>query len=300
MSDTTIEQQLNNAQATGATMSPIRVMSFNVFLTNLDEVEHFSDVWANRADFNIKTIKRYQPDVIAFQELDHGHLATYEKHLTKYSHCLADSHAQNLSNAIYWNAQRFQRHKAGTFWLSRTPDEPSNDWGVPYPLGVTWVLLEDSETGSHILFANTQFEDGSWGEESRRESSKLMVRRLPQIAPSCPIIVTGDFNCNPWTVAYQTFVNHGFSDTYRAAGHGDSVESSTFHGFHGARYFALEWGGEVFWRVDWILSRDGDQRVQTTSCTIVRDAEPPVFASDHYPVVTEFVLLDQHQGVGRL
>lgn len=24
-----------------------------------------------------------------------------------------------------------------------------------------------------------------------------------------------------------------------------------------------------------------------TSCTIVRDAEPPIFVSDHYPVVTQ-------------
>lgn len=274
-------------------MSIVRVMSFNVFLTELqeDEIEHFSDIWSHRADFNVQTIKRYHPDVIGFQELDRGHLATYQEHLSGYSHCIADAHAQNISNAIFWKAQRWQRCDAGIFWLSRTPDEPSSDWGVPYPLGVTWVLLEEMRTGAQILFVNTQFEDGPWGEESRRESSKLMVQRIPQLAASSPVIVTGDFNCNPWTLAYRTFVNNSFIDTYRAAGHGDSVESSTFHGFHGAKYFALDWGDQVFWRVDWILSRDGGQRVQTTSCTIVRDAEPPVFASDHYPVVTEFILV---------
>ena len=79
-------------------------------------------------------------------------------------------------------------------------------------------------------------------------------------------------------------------DTYRAAGHADSVESSTFHGFHGANYFALEWGGEVYWRVDLIMVRSGQLPIQTTSCTIVRDAEPPVYVSDHYPVVAEVLI----------
>jgi hypothetical protein len=31
--------------------------------------------------------------------------------------------------------------------------------------------------------------------------------------------------------------------------------------------------------------------VQTVASTIVRDAEPPVYPSDHYPVVAEIVLL---------
>ena len=67
-----------------------------------------------------------------------------------------------------------------------------------------------------------------------------------------------------------------------------------FHGFQGRSYFGLEWGGAVFWRVDWIMLRPGKQPgrqpVQTLSCTIVRDAEPPVYVSDHYPVVTELLI----------
>ena len=39
-------------------MTHIRAMSFNVFNTLPDsEVEYFSDVWTNRAEFNVKTIK---------------------------------------------------------------------------------------------------------------------------------------------------------------------------------------------------------------------------------------------------
>ena len=79
---------------------------------------------------------------------------------------------------------------------------------------------------------------------------------------------------------------------FRGAGHGDSTGTSTFHGFHGADYFALEWGDQLFWRVDWILTRESaTRRIQATTCTIVRDAKPPIYPSDHWPVVTEMLLL---------
>ena len=48
--------------------------------------------------------------------------------------------------------------------------------------------------------------------------------------------------------------------------------------------------GEVFWRVDLILTHAGATAFQTTSCTIVRDAQPPLYPSDHYPVVAELRL----------
>ena len=59
-------------------MTFLRVMSFNVFTTLLagDEIEHPSDVWADRADLNVRTIRRYAPDLIGVQELDAGHRAT--------------------------------------------------------------------------------------------------------------------------------------------------------------------------------------------------------------------------------
>ena len=94
----------------------------------------------------------------------------------------------------------------------------------------------------------------------------------------------------PWHPPYRIFLEHDFVDTYRAAGHPDSAAASTFHGLRGDAYFALEWGGEVFWRVDWVLTHAGARGIQTTSCTIVRDAEPPLYPSDHYPVVAELRL----------
>ena len=278
-------------------MLPVRVMSFNIFSPGeLEEgeelpLEELPNGWADRAPLNIRTIKRYEPDLIGFQEIERAKLETYREALDEYS--FVDISDDDLLPTIFWKRDRFELAEAGMFWLSRTPDERSSDWGVPYPLRVDWARLRLRDTGAELLHLNTQFEDGPDGAWSRLESSKLMVQRVGamQTLDPVPVILTGDFNCNPGHPAYQVFMEHGFTDTYRAAGHGDSVASSTFHGFRGDAYFAMEWGVELFWRVDWILTRDGTHQLQTASCTIVRDAQPPVYPSDHYPVVTEVRML---------
>ena len=276
-------------------MTFLRVMSFNVFITTLagDEVEHPSDVWADRKDLNVRTIRRYAPDLIGFQEVDEGHRAAYAEHLADYESLTTDTRGEEIGTAIYWKAERFERLASGVFYLGPNPDERAPAWGAEDPLTAAWVHLRCQQSGAELLHLNTHFDDES--EHARVESSKLVMARLDALQAErngAPVLVTGDFNCNPWSPAYRNFVEAGFVDTFRAAGHGDSVHTSTFHGFRGTGYFALEWGNQVFWRVDWVLTRDSaSQRAQTTSCTIVRDAEPPIYPSDHWPVVTEMVLL---------
>ena len=274
-------------------MSRIRVMSFNVFspgeLEDGDELppEELPNAWPDRAPLILRTIRKYQPDLIGFQELDGAKLDHYRDELPDYGF---DDRLDVPS--ILWHRDRVAAAESGRFWLSRTPDEASSDWGVPYPLSVDWASVRLLDGGTELLFLNTQFEDGPDGALSRLESSKLIVQRVVELqaAHPIPVVLSGDFNCNPWHPPYQVFVDHGFVDTYRAAGHGDGAASSTFHGFRGAAYVALEYGVEVFWRVDWIMIRAGAQPIRTTSCTIVRDAEPPVYPSDHYPLVAEMLL----------
>jgi hypothetical protein len=201
-------------------------------------------------------IRRYSPDLMGLQEVGEPNIEYYRQHLIDYDFELGQKIGEEEDcghSSIYWKKARFERMESGNFLFSRTPDVCSSDWEVPYPLGATWIRLQDKLTGAQMLHLNTQFEDGPWGEQSRQ--------------------------------------TNGFTDTYRAAGNADSVDSSTYHGYAGQQYFALEWGADVFWRVDWILTRDGTQHLQTSCSTIVRDAAPPMDPSDHSPVVSELVVL---------
>lgn len=276
----------------------IRVMTFNVNGNDCDIApENEWKSWANRAQLTLRTVMRYSPDLLGLQEVVTPNFEFYREHLPDYACELGHRYDEGKDSAhcsIFWRRQRFDLMNAGVFWFSRTPDVRSSDWGVPYPMGATWVRLQDRLTGMHLLHVNTHFEDGAEGEHSRVESARLIVARARLLAPDIPVILTGDFNCNPWSAVYNIFNAAGFSDSYRMAGNADSVASSTYHGYAGDGYFALEWGGEnaeLFWRVDWILVRDGTKHLQPSSCTIVRDAASPLYPSDHYPVVSEVVVL---------
>lgn len=263
-----------------------RVISFNINGTWGED----ASAWAVRGPLCAKTIKRYKPDILGLQEATQANIDTLLPLLAEYTlvqgNCYGDNPPQE-HNSFLFKSGRYELLAEGEFWYSDTPDVESSGWGVEYPMGATWIKLRCKSTDAQLVCLNTHFEDGDDGVESRNKASQLIVERLPMIAPELPVMLMGDFNCNPWWPPYHTFMNAGFSDTYRAAGHADSTQSSSVHFGMGSDYFSLDYGNDMFWRVDWILVRDGFQQVQTVSADIVKDAEPPTYPSDHYPIVCE-------------
>lgn len=270
-------------------MTFLRVMTLNNFNSiPEDDIEHFSDVWANRAAFNVKTLKRYDPDIIGFQEFEPVHWATYRQELGGCEDAIANENGEGT--AILWKQERFELLAHGFLWLPSGDVPHLTDLEDDMLMSTTWVKLRCRQSALEFVYLTTHLNDVSEG--ARQVGNERNLQQLAELDPAgdLPVIMCGDFNCNPWSPVYRTLLSSGFVDSYRAAGHADSVESSTFHGLQGTNYFSLEWGGAVFWRVDWIMLRSGQQPIQTTSCTIVRDAEPPVYVSDHYPVVTELLI----------
>ena len=270
-------------------MSEFRVMTLNINGLYGDD----NNSWQQRAPLNMATIQKYAPDLIGLQEAVAANLDSYRQQLSGYKllagNCYGDVPPQEYSS-ILWQAARFELVQSGEFWFSRTPDVASADWGVPYPMGVTWVILREMATGKQLLHLNTHFEDGADGETSRVEASKLITGRLDQIMPDLPTVLTGDFNCDAESWAYRHFLEHGFVDSYLALGH---EEVTTFHGFEGEGYDGRRWGGDKpHWRVDWILVR---RALTLVDAAIIRDAQPPLYPSDHYPVMTT-LKLDQGSG----
>src|SRR5690606_6756613 len=81
---------------------------------------------------------------------------------------------------------------------------------------------------------------------------------------------------------HAVFEAADFRDSYHEAGHLDQLDMNTFHAFIGEDFppCAL--------RIDWVLLRDGaDRRIETEGFDILRDAEAPLYPSDHYPVLAE-------------
>jgi endonuclease/exonuclease/phosphatase family metal-dependent hydrolase len=283
-------------------MSSLRVMTFNV-ANGIDTEDDGVNAWAFRAPLNVRTIRRYTPDLIGFQQCDDGNLETYRSALTEYQYILgpaADGPDLYDYNSIAYLPERLELLDSGGFYLSETPRVCSLGWDATYVKALTWARLRCRDDQVEFLHLDTHLEH--IGERARVESVRLILRRLPELrAESLAVIFTGDFNCNPWAPGYRVHVEttftdvcyhllraHGFADTFLAAGGEDSAASFTFHGFEGARYWAAN--HHMAGRIDWILTLDGASSVQTKECLIARDAEPPVYPSDHYPVVADLVL----------
>ncbi|MFK7800203.1 MAG: endonuclease/exonuclease/phosphatase family protein [Anaerolineae bacterium] len=278
------------------------VMTFNV--RGSYYVNDGLNFWPNRAELNVETIKKASPDIIGFQEMHPGNLATYLEQLQAYQFSLgpptdkADVHDYN---SIFWKADRFEFQDTGGFYLSETPETWSKSWDSVFVRGATWVKLLDKRNDTALLIFNTHLDH--IGEQARVAGTRLLLQKMADYqTSSTPVILLGDFNCSPWVptyeheieytstdASYRLIVEQGLSDTFLASGNIDSMSSNTFHGFEGDSYSALD--HHMSWRLDWILTKDSyEYRVKTVGCEIIRDAKPPLYPSDHYPVLAQLVI----------
>lgn len=280
----------------------LKVMTFNLrgSMLEIDGINY----WPNRADLNVRTLKKYSPDIIGFQEFQHGHQSVYQLHLPHYDSAIGlntiDDSIYGMQNPIYWHRERFNLLDQGGFYLSDTPNEWSYGWDSTFVRSVNWVKLHDKFANKPLLILNTHLDHIA--EESRQQSAKLILKKLDELAdPSDTIFITADFNSRVWAAeehggtipagyeaealpagtVHQIFQDAGFQDTFFLAGHQDTPETNTFHDFIGDEYPAISQ------RIDWILLKPADEYHFTVKgCDIITDHEAPIYPSDHYPVMT--------------
>ncbi|HYZ02379.1 MAG TPA: endonuclease/exonuclease/phosphatase family protein [Candidatus Binatia bacterium] len=252
---------------------PFRVMTFNVrSVSARDGV----NAWKNRAALNVRVIRAQAPDLIGFQEVQEAHLDVYRRELTDYCFHLGP----DATCAIFWSAARFALEEAGGFYLSTTPHRRSTSWNASCARVATWVRLRPEDSGAALLHVNTHLDHVS--RKARIEGTNLILRRLDADGGGAPVVLTGDFNAPDDTPPYDLLEAAGFVDTYA-----DRPEVHTFHRFQGATFVPVV---PVMLRLDRILTRDGDRSLRNEGCAIVTDADPPLYPSDHYPVVADLVL----------
>lgn len=256
------------------------VMSFNLRGSFHDDG---ANAWNCRRDLTVATIRKYAPDVIGFQEAQSGNLADCEAALTDYDVELGLISIRQSEKyhrvPIYWKRNKFESVESGGFYLSATPDQWSLSWGSTLVRAATWVKLRALASGKTFVVLNTHFPHEPEAHLARTESARLVGSRLGQIAPTLPQIVMADFNARPDSDAYGVLREAGCVDTFTDAGNADPV--NTFHGFKGAAFA----GTGI--RIDWILTRGS---LTTRRCIIVEDAAPPVYPSDHYPLLADLEL----------
>ncbi len=99
-------------------------------------------------------------------------------------------------SAIFYNAKKLQLLESKTFWLSETPTVAgSKSWDAAITRIVTWAKFKDIESSKTFFVFNTHFDH--IGKVARRESAKLLLKKINEIAGNSSVIITGDFNATP-------------------------------------------------------------------------------------------------------
>ncbi|MDD9302336.1 MAG: hypothetical protein HUK40_08325 [Desulfobacter sp.] len=146
-----------------------------------------------------------------------------------------------------------------------TPDIPSKLEGSKWPRQcvVGWF----QKKGKDLVMANTHFD---FYPRVQDKSAQLVLEFLSRFPLGLSSVITGDFNADPGSLAYERFMAHGFDEVLKGE------KMTTFHGFSGK---------ETFRHIDWILYQGG---LILDGVRVVTDDFKGKFPSDHYPVISTF------------
>jgi endonuclease/exonuclease/phosphatase family metal-dependent hydrolase len=260
----------------------LRVMTFNIRYDNPNDGE---DAWPNRRAKVASMIRFHGADVVGLQEALRHQIGDLEAALPRFGWFGSGRSAERDAEhcAVLYRRDRLEVLAEGTFWLSETPDVAgSRGWDAALPRIVTWGKLRDRRNGAVLHLFNTHFDHV--GEAARRESARLLLRKVAEIAGADgPAVVTGDFNTTPESEPYRVLTTG--DGTHGALGDAMLASSCPHHGPTSSwnAFKAIEAGR----RIDFVLVRPP---AVVRQHGILSDTFDGRFPSDHLPVLAELAV----------
>lgn len=253
----------------------LTVGSYNVRYDNPGDT---GNLWVDRAPVVAELIRFHDFDVFGTQEALKNQLDDISKALPQYERYGVgrdDGKDKGEHSAIFFKKDRFKLLDKGDFWLSETPDKPSLGWDATCCNRIaSWVYLQDLETKKKFYFFNAHYDHQ--GMQARKESSKLILRKIKEIAKKEPAILTGDFNGDHSSEWYQELANSDLlKDTYKEVAH-PYANNASFNGFK-----QQSDRKEI---IDHVFVTDN---FKATKWGILTDTYHGKFPSDHFPILVE-------------
>ncbi|WP_426492909.1 endonuclease/exonuclease/phosphatase family protein [Hymenobacter sp. 102] len=254
---------------------PLRVATYNL---RLNVASDGVNAWPNRKEL-VKNLVRYHGfDVFGTQEGFRGQLNDVAE-LTDYSfvgHGRDDGKEAGEHSAIFYRKSRLQLLQSGDFWLSQTPTQPSKGWDAKCCNRIcSWARFRDLATKQELFFFSVHFDHE--GVEARRQSGRLMVEKIKEIAASAPVICVGDFNSTPETEQIRTMQTL-LQDAFRITRQPPYGPVGTFNGF--------KLDAPLADRIDYIFV---SQQFTVLDYAVLTDSMRGLYPSDHFPVVVNVV-----------
>ncbi|MBB3968485.1 endonuclease/exonuclease/phosphatase family protein [Mucilaginibacter phyllosphaerae] len=172
--------------------------------------------WGQRFPWIAKIIRFQDLDIFGTQEAKYHQLTELTDSLPGYRWIGAgrdDGKHGGEHSAIFYKAGRFKLLKTGNFWMSAITDKPNKGWDAALPRICTWAQFREVKTGFTFYFFNLHMDH--IGVIARRESAKLVLQKIRQMAGATPTILTGDFNVDQTSDSYAVINNSGvLKDSY--------------------------------------------------------------------------------------
>ncbi len=249
----------------------MKAASFNI---RLDHAGDGVNNWHNRKEAVATFIASENLHIVGMQEVLDNQFQYLKKELGQYK-AIGVGREDGVSKGeyapIFYRDDLFTVLDSGTFWLSDTPQQPSVGWDAAMERICTYAILKDKRNGRAIHFYNTHFDHV--GKAARQNSAALIMDSIAAKSAGQWVILSGDFNVEPNTLAYEKIVQSDLQDSY--------VQSNirlgpvgTFNGFNP--------DGNYSRRIDYIFVRGFSVKLYEAN-NLSYNAN---FLSDHFPVIT--------------
>jgi endonuclease/exonuclease/phosphatase family metal-dependent hydrolase len=181
--------------------------TFNIrYDTSRDSINQ----WKNRAAVVSSLIRFHEFDILGTQEGLKNQLDDIEKDLPEYGRYgigRDDGISKGEHSAIFYKREKFTVLDSGNFWLNEHPDKPGFGWDAHNNRICSWVKLKEKKSKKSFFVFNVHFDHQ--GVQARNESSKLILKKINEIAGDKPVIFMGDLNGNHESEWYKALNNSG-------------------------------------------------------------------------------------------
>jgi dephospho-CoA kinase len=252
----------------------INAITFNI---RMDTQSDGINQWANRSKHCAELIQYHQADFIGMQEAFIHQIKDLAQNLPAYAWFgkgRDDGKESGEFSPLFYNKKKFTLLRENTFWLSDSCDKVGFGWDAACRRVVTWGEFQAKSTGKKFFVFNTHFDH--LGKIARRESSKLVLRKITEIAGKNPVIMTGDFNATPDDEPIQILIDPSnperLIDAEKISKKGHYGPYSTFNAFKQE---------QVGKHIDYIFVKNGPRCLQHSTHSETWENR---FPSDHFPV----------------
>lgn len=172
----------------------LKIGTYNIRVDNPHD-DQTGNGWLQRLPYVASLIHWESPDVFGAQEVRHNQLEGMLSQLPGYTYFGVgrdDGKQAGEFEPVFYKKDKFNLLGGGNFWLSPTPDKPSMGWDAAYMRICSWAKLQDKKTKKIFWFFNLHMDN--IGVVARRESARLVLKKMKEIAGNGTAFLVGDFN----------------------------------------------------------------------------------------------------------